>query len=684
MNRTHRISVALASLGAASLLACRAAGSRDDKGLRVEPPAVDAWPGRSVKFSAVGQAASGGVIWAVREASGGSVDGTGLYTAPGAPGTFHVVATSVDSPDVSGSASVMVEDPAVTIIPSSRRTTWDPGIPGGIPDSSAFTVHTTLQAADYGNGAADASAAINAAVNAAGQAASAASPRVVQLSAGTFQIAGELHLGRDHVVLRGAGPDVPPGTGTRLVRSGSGPMFFMGNYVDWWAAAKDVVGGISKGASSFTLAPGHGVQVGDLLVLDMLDDASVIRGDGNWWKRAPGDADNGPPSSGGYRSVGQTVEVTGVSGDLVTIAGIVHHEMPAARSPQVFGNGSRRGGYAGIGLEGLTLTGVNNDYGVAMWNTRRSWIKNVEFDGRPASQGGSGPGSEGTDLRIFRGVRNMVEHCYLHHSRSYITDNHAYSISIAMQSSDNLVWDNIIWFKNKNLVMEASGPGNVVAYNYLEDPAIADSPGVLPRNDWADMCLDATHLSSPGLDLFEGNYTAKMGGADTHGGATAQTFFRNFSAGDRLYPLVENSSNASIILQQWMHDMNVVGNVLHTRTGVANRIYEPTVLPNGTITFQDSEAWKIWRLGFEEGEWTGPIPDPEVAASLLRIGNYDNVRNQIDLAPAVALPDSLFLASKPAFFGALPWPPVDPSGASAGARVGTLPAKARFDDGSFF
>jgi hypothetical protein len=457
-------------------------------------------------------------------------------------------------------------------------------------------------------------------------------------------------------------------------------MFMMGGWVDWPGAAVAVTADIPKGASTFTLAAGHGVQVGDLLTIDMLDDATVITGNGTWWKRGAGNTDNGPPSSG-YRSVGQTVEVTGVSGTTITVAGIIHHAMPLSRTPQAFGNTSKRAGYAGIGLESMTITGWGNAMAVPVWNARRCWIKNVEFDGQPTAQGGVGTGAEGNDIRLYRSVRCVVEHNFLHHSRTYITDNHAYSISVAMQSSDNLIWDNIIWFKNKNLVMEASGPGNVVAYNYVEDPVINAYP---PQTDWMEMGIDATHLSFPMYDLFEGNYTAKMGGADTHGGASSQTFFRNFSKGDRLYTLSANAATGAAFLQQWMHDMNVVGNVLHARSGAGlRRIYEPVVDGTGYITYQDSIAWKIWRLGFEEGNWEGPLTDPQVKATLLRTGNWDNVRNQIDATPSEALPASLFTAAKPPFFGASDWPWVDPYGATTADRVKTLPAQARFVAGSF-
>jgi hypothetical protein len=45
-------------------------------------------------------------------------------------------------------------------------------------------------------------------------------------------------------------------------------------------------------------------------------------------------------------------------------------------------------------------------------------------------------------------------------------------------------------------------------------------------------------------------------------------------------------------------------------------------------------------------------------------------------SPAQQLPPSLYLSSKPAFFGSNPWPWVDPTG---GTKVFTLPARARFD-----
>ena len=72
----------------------------------------------------------------------------------------------------------------------------------------------------------------------------------------------------------------------------------------------------------------------------------------------------------------------------------------------------------------------------------------------------------------------------------------------------------------------------------------------------------------------------------------------------------------------------------------------------------------------------------ELLNQLYRHGNFDYITNTVAWDPTNsnhALPDSLYLSSKPAFFGANPWPWVDPVGAT---KLYTLPAKARWDSGN--
>ena len=96
----------------------------------------------------------------------------------------------------------------------------------------------------------------------------------------------------------------------------------------------------------------------------------------------------------------------------------------------------------------------------------------------------------------------------------------------------------------------------------------------------------------------------------------------------------------------------------------------------------------MWYIGAEQdpGIWTF---QPTTYQTLLREGNWDwftqkqrwhgiGGRGATDTSTPKPIPNSLYLSSKPAFFGNNPWPWVDPS---TGATY-VLPAKARFDAGT--
>ena len=70
--------------------------------------------------AAVTGTAYNAVTWSVQETSGGTIDSTGLYTAPqNSSGTFHVVATSQANPDSMGIAAVTVQQAQLTISPAA-------------------------------------------------------------------------------------------------------------------------------------------------------------------------------------------------------------------------------------------------------------------------------------------------------------------------------------------------------------------------------------------------------------------------------------------------------------------------------------------------------------------------------------------------------------------------------------
>jgi hypothetical protein len=125
------------------------------------------------------------------------------------------------------------------------------------------------------------------------------------------------------------------------------------------------------------------------------------------------------------------------------------------------------------------------------------------------------------------------------------------------------------------------------------------------------------------------------------------------------------------------YDYSFVGNVL----GTANE----TAAPYGGFAYEDLWPWKndpvgLWRLGYTPKDWNAP-PDARVVRTTFRHGNYDYATGALHWVAGFdqSLPSSLYLASKPAFFGDSPWPWVDPVGPT---KLYTLPARARYDAGS--
>ena len=94
----------------------------------ISPPAVSLTTGATQRFTAtVSGSTDAAVAWSVAEGpAGGSIDTTGLYTAPQAAGTFNVVAASHADPSRSATATVTVTKPTGASI-SSCTTITAPG-----------------------------------------------------------------------------------------------------------------------------------------------------------------------------------------------------------------------------------------------------------------------------------------------------------------------------------------------------------------------------------------------------------------------------------------------------------------------------------------------------------------------------------------------------------------------------
>jgi hypothetical protein len=229
------------------------------------------------------------------------------------------------------------------------------------------------------------------------------------------------------------------------------------------------------------------------------------------------------------------------------------------------------------------------------------------------------------------------------------------------------VENNIFINANKVMVMRASGGGNVIAYNYFDNGYIGNSTG------WMETGLNASHLTCPHFELFEGNQAFNIDGDDTWGGAVDNTFFRNHATGKRR-SFRDTSNRRAIGLMYGHYFYSFVGNVLGTA--------DEDPAPYGAFAYEDTWPWEpdpvgLWRLGYTPKDWNAR-PDARVIATTHRHGNFDYATNTVRWTEGYrrAQPASLYLEGRPAFFGSDPWPWVDPVGP---VKLHTLPAYARYE-----
>ena len=377
-----------------------------------------------------------------------------------------------------------------------------------------------------------------------------------------------------------------------------------------------------------------------------------------------------------WRSTSQETEVVAIVGNTLTIREPLYIDFPLALRPQVWrtvpiNTGAITVGNRWSGIENLAVAGGNNDIGypgggVALSNMAYGWVKAIEVDGEQIPSDPAHPGKFGSSIGLSRCYRCVLRDSYVHHATDQNNGGQAYGIVLA-ESSNTLVENNISVHHVKPLVLLASGGGNVIAYNYVDEATATSTPW------WQENGIDASHTAFTHHDLIEGNWTPNLGGDTTHGNSGWHTHFRNFASGTNSSRVVYQNLRA-VGMDGWTHFHAYVGNVLAGGT-----VYEAT-------PFSPYGDAPIYQLGRLPGNCGYPCWDNGYSLDhIYRDGNWDNVSNAVVWAGAArTMPPSLYLTSKPGFFGPLAWPWVNPTAATASARVMALPAKARYDAGRPF
>lgn len=660
--------------------------------VRVDPSHISLEFGEEFTFSAVISGTDDHrVLWSVEEPDGGEIDSAGRYRAPDMEGSYRISATSVPSPESSGSSTVVVNPPNpidLTILPEDRRTAWSPGIPGGIPTRRQRLGQLSGLISD---GTGDNAVMIQNAIQKAGELyESSGIVQEIELPEGTFRFTRAISLNRSGVVLRGKG------TGTRLRYDGdqAAPAILIGRsrWTDYgshrgpWALVRDG----EKGSRQIVISArdAANVEVGDILGIDEEDDLSFVRmGDGWYGKRQPRPDTHGPAlrAEGRWRSVGTMIKISSkhLSEDVATL-GLeepLHMSFRVRLHAQIFHISSPRRGFDEVqysGLEQLYLTGGT----ISTNNVSYCWMSELEVDGNPGTPNlGSytTPGGiSGHSVELFHAYRCELRGSYIHHSRNISQGGGSYLVTLSGYTSESLVEDNIVIFGNKLIVANMMGGGNVISYNYVDNARTSSAT-------WQEGAIDLNHLSFSHSALVEGNWATNIGADSTHGNSGWHVFHRNLATGQNSSPIYgaypytsgapDTSFRRAVGVDGYSRETTFIGNVLLAGAGAA--IYQVDHLNGPNLA-----AAAIWRIGGGVDGGGDNLDDGTALSLLYRHGNWDSVSQQVvwtQGTPKRELPASLYLRGKPAFFGGLRWPWVEPQATSEGERVGILPAKARYD-----
>jgi hypothetical protein len=548
-------------------------------------------------------------------------------------------------------------------IDPSRRTDWSQaGIPGGI-------VHRTNICATFGPGATTAS--INGAI-------AACNNGVVYLSAGTYNVSSLTFIGKSNITLRGAGPeqtivkfsgaDSCNGLWADVCVRGASSVW-TGNVLPLGGGIANWTGGYVKGATQITLDSTAGLTVGQVIVLDQLDDTTDTGG--IVVSFAPGFTIEGSaPGRPGPRSQQQYVKVTAISGNQVTISPGLH--MPnwrAAKSPQAWWWGGPSQTAMMIGIEDLTLdhSASGATSGVSFFNAYTGWLKNIKSLNAGRNH-----------VWLSQAARIEVRDSYFYGTKNAASQSYGVE---SLMTSDDLVVNNIFHHVTSPIMMGPSS-GSVYAYNYMIDMYYYIST-------WMAEGIVGGHDAGNAMNLFEGNVGNGFLMDLFHGTGNLATLFRNQFSG--IEPGKTQSATIPIDIYAYNRFVNIVGNVLGTRGHHTQ--YEESLVPPGV---HGGFHTSIYSLGYPDLDFTsynGVSYDRLTVTTMLRWGNFDYVTNTSrfeasevptgnPLPADRSLPASLFMSSKPAFWGTVPWPPIGPEvvgGQDPAGHAHKIPAQVCFE-----
>jgi len=484
----------------------------------------------------------------------------------------------------------------------------------------------------------------------------------VWLAAGAYTIAGTINI-PSNVTLRGAGADLTilnaTGSGNAVIQMGTGAASF---------SPLSIVSGAVNGSTRIVVASAAGVSVGNYLAISEANNPSYVstagsNGNCNW-------CDGGWSKTGNY-SRGQIVAVTAVEGKAVTI------------SPGLYGAYTNQpiavpfnmsASYAGV--ENLQVKANNTGYGTSFGLSACAycWVKGVETNY-----------ADGDHVEIYWGYRDEIRDSYFSNAYLHEPGIHDSDIQIGVKTSATLVENNIIERTHAAVMLEWGAAGNVVSYNYTMGEFDNTATNVVMGG------IDF-HGAHPQFNLLEGNVTTQIYADSVWGTSSQTTAFRNWVVGtDRICnPMsgrgvvsctgvnghygfqAARAMQISYLSTKNNFVANVVGSAqMQSLMGFNYPLSQKPDVDYSSTRDYDAIAY-AWSFGYgrasDDGSGDGcnggapPCHRTGTVSSDFFHGNYNNVDGSITWASSVPhpLPASFYLAAKPSWWGAMPYPATGP------------------------
>jgi len=562
-------------------------------------------------------------------------------------------------------------------VPASRKTDWTyAGVPGGIP-------YRTTICASYTSANPPTVATVNAAIGSC----STSGGGVIYFGPGTYSYSG-IALDDSNVTIRGAGARVT------IFLSGASSAIDLGKSTSNPDLDAALTGGGVLGTKTITVATTDGLAVGTIIELAR-DNESYAR----------------ITATGDTRLHHQLNRISAIDGTTLTLQNPLLHDYTAG-SPTI------KQAYAAFtalsGIEDLTIdhSASSDTYGLWMQFSYACWLRGVESYN-----------AYGYHVQINQSLNLEIRDSYFHKIQTagqasngilQVYGNLTYGVD-----SSGKIENNIFDKHFPGVCFSNSASGFYVGYNYFYATEL--NPSGDPALNYVTWGMDDNHSPHQVYNLWEGNVGEMWGSDSYYGGSSHGLVFRNHLTG--YHPRSTKTQQGSggyidnpIRLQEGSYYYTLVGNVLGSPALNPDKYVETQSACGGACT-------AIYRLGYPNMGNTsltdvGPyligidtFPDPMVASTLMRWGNYDyyndatrwessEIPTGVDVPANQILPNSYYYSAMPSWWPAgVAWPPIGPdvtggTGAGNGSpdttgHTNKIPAQLCFErlnlgnDGSF-